>query len=102
MDTTVMAGDCLTKAMQEAYLRVVLDTNIWNYAQTPEAKAVKQRKQKQRKKKDLDEDVENAGEGDDELRNHLTYLMTSYRGMHRLDNSRTAMLLHFVGYCPPH
>ena len=44
IDTTVMACDCLTKSMSEAYLQDILDTNIWNVAQTAEAKAVKLRK----------------------------------------------------------
>ena len=44
IDTTVMSCDCLTKAMPEDYLVAILDTNVWNVAQTVEAKATKLRK----------------------------------------------------------
>ena len=39
-----MSCDCLTKDMSEDYLLRILDTNVWNVAQTEEAKAVKLRK----------------------------------------------------------
>eukprot|EP00972_Heterocapsa_arctica_P071153 10511159-Heterocapsa_arctica.AAC.1 len=45
-ENIAIVSDRLMKAMQEAYRRTVLDTNVWNYAQTPEARAMKQRKQK--------------------------------------------------------
>ena len=44
IDTTVMSCDCLTKSMPEDFLMNILDTNVWNVAQTTEAKAVKLRK----------------------------------------------------------
>ena len=44
IDTTVMSCDCLTKDMPEDYLMEILETNIWNIAQTEEAKAIKARK----------------------------------------------------------
>ena len=58
IDTLVMCADCLTKAMSETYLQTVLDSNKWNFAQIPEAKEVKLRKQAQRKKSrtDVNED----------------------------------------------
>jgi hypothetical protein len=52
IDTEVMVADCLTKAMREDFLRKVLDTNVWNFAQPDSAKATKQKKQMQRKKGD--------------------------------------------------
>ena len=45
-----MVADCLTKAMKETYLLSVLDSNVWNYRQTEEARATKSRKQLQRSK----------------------------------------------------
>ena len=36
-----MACDCLTKEMSGDFLLQILDTNVWNVAQTAEAKAVK-------------------------------------------------------------
>ena len=44
IDTTVMACDCLTKEMDEAYLLRIIETNHWDVAQTDEAKAIKARK----------------------------------------------------------
>ena len=42
--TTVMACDCLAKRMREDFLQNIIDTNVWNYTQTSEAKAIKARK----------------------------------------------------------
>ena len=39
-----MACDCFTKGMNEDFLRSVIESNIWNSAQTAEAKAIKLRK----------------------------------------------------------
>ena len=39
-----MACDCLTKSMPEDFLQKILDTNVWNVAQTEDAKAIKLRK----------------------------------------------------------
>ena len=50
IDTTVMLADCLTKAMRDTYLMEVIKTNVWNFAQTEEAKRVEARKQEQRRK----------------------------------------------------
>jgi hypothetical protein len=60
IDTTVMSCDCLTKSMPEDFLVKILDSNIWNTAQTAEAKAVKLRKAAgvQRRK------AERSGDGD--------------------------------------
>ena len=44
IDTTVMSCDCLTKSMPEDYLMKILDTNLWDVAQTVKAKATKLRK----------------------------------------------------------
>ena len=44
VDTTVMAADCLTKLMKEDFLQAIIESNIWNSAQTAEAKAIKLRK----------------------------------------------------------
>ena len=47
IDTLVMVADCLTKAMRDDYLMNVLQTNVWNFVQTAEAKASKTRKSEQ-------------------------------------------------------
>ena len=39
-----MVADCLTKLMNEDFFHSVMETGIWNYAQTAEAKAIKLRK----------------------------------------------------------
>ena len=44
VDTSVMVADCLTKLMNEDFFHSVMQTGIWNYAQTAEAKAIKLRK----------------------------------------------------------
>ena len=44
IDTTVMAADCLTKLMKEDFLQDIIESNIWNSAQTASAKATKVRK----------------------------------------------------------
>jgi hypothetical protein len=44
IDTTVMACDCLTKEMSEDFLQEIIETNIWNMAQTALAKSIKVRK----------------------------------------------------------
>ena len=46
-----MVADCLTKAMRDDYLMNVLQTNVWNFVQTEEAKAIKTRKSEQRARK---------------------------------------------------
>ena len=51
IDTLVMVADCLTKAMRDDYLTSVLETNVWNFVQTEEAKAIKTRKSEQRARK---------------------------------------------------
>jgi len=51
IDTLVMVADCLTKAMRDDYLTNVLDSNIWDFMQTEEAKAIKSRKSEQRSRK---------------------------------------------------
>ena len=51
IDTLVMVADCLTKAMRDDYLMNVLQTNVWNFVQTEEAKAIKTRKSEQRARK---------------------------------------------------
>ena len=42
--TDVMSCGCLTKSMPEDYLVRILETNVWNVAQTADAKATKLRK----------------------------------------------------------
>ena len=71
IDTAVMVADALTKLMQTVYLQTVLDSNVWCFAQTPEAKAIKARKQAQRKKgtasaasQSRDSQAEDANEDD--------------------------------------
>ena len=54
-DTSVLVADCLTKAMREDFLMKVLDTNLWNNAQTAEARAVEARKQEMRSKTRISE-----------------------------------------------
>ena len=44
IDTTVMAADCLTKFMKEAFLQAIIESNWWDSTQTEEAKAIKLRK----------------------------------------------------------
>ena len=56
IDTTVMLADCLTKSMRDTYLMEVIQSNVWNYAQTEEAKKVKARKQEQRRKTAAEEE----------------------------------------------
>ena len=51
IDTLVMVADCLTKAMRDDYLTNVLDSNIRDFMQTEEAKAIKSRKSEQRSRK---------------------------------------------------
>ena len=50
IDTTVMVADCLTKLMKGDLLQIVVDTNIWNFEQTEEARSVKLKKQIQRRR----------------------------------------------------
>jgi hypothetical protein len=50
IDTTVMVADCLTKPMKGDFLQIVVDTNIWNFEQTEEARSVKLKKQIQRRR----------------------------------------------------
>ena len=59
-----MACDCLTKRMREDFLQKFIDTNLWNYAQTAEAKATKartaagtRRRKQERKGATADSDV---------------------------------------------
>ena len=49
IDTLVMVADCLTKSMRDDYFMNV--TNVWNFVQTAEAKAIKTRKSEQRARK---------------------------------------------------
>ena len=57
-----MACDCLTKDMPEDFLQNIIETNIWNMAQTEEAKSIKLRKsegvarRKAERKAEADED----------------------------------------------
>ena len=44
IDTTVTAADCLTEAMKEDFLRAIIESGVWNPAQTAEVKANKVRK----------------------------------------------------------
>ena len=74
IDTTVMACDCLTKDMSEEYLQQIIESNIWNIAQTEEAKAVKLRKSAgvQRRKAERAQqanDQEDCPSGDDVVSN---------------------------------
>ena len=62
IDTLVMLADPLTKVMNDAFLQSVLDSNHWDFTQTMEAKAIKQRKQQQRKAKRAED-----AEADDEF-----------------------------------
>ena len=56
IDTAVMIADCLTKQMEEDALHAVVTSNVWNFEQTTEAKATKQRKQAQRRKTQAEEE----------------------------------------------
>lgn len=74
VDTTVMVCDCLTKLMKEDFLIKVIFTNVWNSAQTEEAKATKTRKsegahrRKAEKKEDAQQEpAEIHAEAGDEL-----------------------------------
>ena len=53
-----MVADCLTKLMREDFLMQVLNSNVWNFKQTEEAKAIKHRKSAQRRAKKQDSDPE--------------------------------------------
>ena len=50
-----MVADCLTKAMKDTFLMSVLNRNRWNFQQTDEARAIKERKQLQRSKTTRDD-----------------------------------------------
>ena len=72
IDTAVMFCDCLIKRMPEDFLVKILDSNIWNVAQTEEAKATKARKaagvQRRKAERDaskLSEHTRPAGDDDD-------------------------------------
>ena len=55
-----MTADCLTKAMKEDFLQAIVESGIWNSAQTAEAKAIKARKaagsQRRRAERKADDD----------------------------------------------
>ena len=48
IDTATMVADCLTKAMKDLALNLVLYSNTWSWQQTQDMKDIKTRKQMQR------------------------------------------------------
>ena len=60
-----MAADFLTKLMKEDFLVSIIESNLWNSAQTAEAKAVKLRKSEgpHRRKQERRTDAEVATAG---------------------------------------
>ena len=48
VDTMVMCADVFTKRMREEYLMQVIGSNVWNFAQPEEGKAIKHKKKLQR------------------------------------------------------
>ena len=64
IDTAVMVADSLTKQMRSTFLLDVLTTNVWDFAQTDEARATKARKQQQRRRKPEDSEPELGRDSD--------------------------------------
>ena len=56
IDTDVMLVDPMTKVMRDEYLRMALDTNIWNVKQPLESVIKKRIKQIQRRKTPMEEE----------------------------------------------
>lgn len=70
IDTTVMCADCLTKQMNLDDLQRVLNSNMWNFAQSREVNEMKARKQAQRRKMN-DGDPGGDGDGDVAMNCHV-------------------------------
>ena len=64
IDTHVMAADCLTKPMSDAFLQSILDTGIWDVKQPELGRMQKEKKASQRSAKRAMRRGETGGDSD--------------------------------------